>query len=77
MKEPEKEEPGKVKIKCPEIPILKNYDSDPGKEFWSVFPKRLFPNKISTDINVENLENAEREKPILDDRRKTKGNEDC
>jgi hypothetical protein len=55
MKEPEKEEPGKVKIKCPEIPILSNYDSDPGNEFWSVFPKRLFPNKISTDINVENL----------------------
>ncbi len=44
-----------MKIKCPEIPILKDYDSDPGKEFWSVFPKRLFPNKISTDINVDNL----------------------
>jgi hypothetical protein len=55
LKEPEKEEPGKVKIKCPEIPILKDYNSDPGKEFWSVFPKRIFPNKISTDINVDNL----------------------
>jgi hypothetical protein len=55
LKEPEKEEQGKVKIKCPEIPILKDYNSDPGKEFWFVFPKRPFPNKISTDINVENL----------------------
>ncbi len=34
---------------------MKNYDSDPGKEFWSVFPERTFPNKISTDINVDNL----------------------
>jgi hypothetical protein len=31
IKEPEKEEPGKVKIKCPEIPVLKDYNSDPGK----------------------------------------------
>jgi hypothetical protein len=28
LTEPVKEEPGKKKIKCPEIPILKDYNSD-------------------------------------------------
>jgi hypothetical protein len=66
LSKPKAEEPCKVKIKCPEIPILESYDKDPGKKFWASFPKREFPNKVHTDINVSNLAKLLQERsPLL------------
>jgi hypothetical protein len=66
LSKPEAEEPCKVKIKCPEIPILESYDKDPGDKFWASFPKREFPNKVHTDINVSNLAKLLQERsPLL------------
>ncbi len=63
---PKPEEPGKVKIKCPEIQVLKCYDKDPGEKFWSVFLKREFPKKVHTDIDTSNLAKLLQERsPLL------------
>jgi hypothetical protein len=66
LSKPEPEEPCKVKIKCPEIEVLDHYDKDPGEKFWSKFPKREFPSKVHTDINIENLAKLLQERsPLL------------
>lgn len=52
---PEPVKPSKVKIKCPEIPTLDNYESDPGIQFWKIFPSKILPSKVHTDIDVKTL----------------------
>jgi hypothetical protein len=61
-----REEPSKVKIKCPEIETLECYDKDPGAKFWSSFLKREFPKKVHTDIDTVNLAKLLQERsPLL------------
>ncbi len=45
LSKPKAEEPCKVKIKCPEIPILESYDKDPGEKFRRHFQKESSPTK--------------------------------
>jgi len=44
------------KLKFPDIPVLENYETDPGKEFWDRFKFNLLPKKPFTRINIEELE---------------------
>ena len=52
-----------VKKKCPEVPALKDYRSDPGEEFWKKFPKSSLPEKamsriVISALNAKLIENA-------------------
>lgn len=40
------------KMKCPEIPELKSYKTQPDAAFWKAFPKKPFPSKIIERVNV-------------------------
>ena len=42
-----------VNIKCPEIPVLKCFDKDPGEGFWSKFPSKELPKGPVTPICIE------------------------
>ena len=45
-------------IKNTEIPLLSDYSSDPGEEFWKYFPFNPLPtDKMNTPIDVNQLEN--------------------
>ena len=45
-----------VNIKCPEIPVLKCFDKDPGEGFWSKFPSKELPKGPVTPICIEKFE---------------------
>ncbi len=47
--------PQVIKKKCPEIPVLENYRSDPGEEFWKKFPKSSLPEKAMSRIVISAL----------------------
>jgi hypothetical protein len=44
--------PQVIKKKCPEIPVLENYRSDPGEELWKKFPKSSLPEKAMSRIVI-------------------------
>ena len=44
-----------IKKKCPDIPVLRNYEDSPTESFWKNFPKTEIPTEILTKINVDNL----------------------
>ena len=44
-----------IKKKCPDIPVLRNYEDSPTENFWKNFPKNEIPTEILTKINVESL----------------------
>lgn len=53
---PKEEEVSTPSMKCPEIPSLERFDTDPGKVFWSKFPSKPLPKEAVTPIKVEKLE---------------------
>jgi hypothetical protein len=48
-------EPNPIKKKCPEIPTLYNYRSDPGVDFWKKFPTCTLPEKAMSRIVISAL----------------------
>ncbi len=55
--------PQEVKKKCPEIPVLKNYRTDPGDEFWEKFPTCPLPDMamsriVTGALNAKIVENS-------------------
>jgi hypothetical protein len=55
--------PQKVKKKCLEIPVLDNYRTDPGEEFWDKFPTCPLPKKamsriVTNALNAKIVENS-------------------
>ena len=41
--------------KFPNVPILNEYFTNPGDYFWSLFPKKSLPKKVTTPIRVNRL----------------------
>ncbi len=39
-----------------EIPVLKDYEKDPGENFWNQFPS-CFPVNVIKSVNIRNLKN--------------------
>ena len=57
------QKPQDVKKKCPEIPVLDNYRTDPGEEFWDKFPTCPLPEKamsriVTGALNAKIVENS-------------------
>ena len=48
---PENEEECEIKVDHENIPRLERYDTDPGAEFWSKFPRKNLPVKAETRVN--------------------------
>ena len=42
-------------VKNPEIPVLKSYEKDPGKNFWKIFPK-FYPEKPEASVKKGKLQ---------------------
>jgi hypothetical protein len=41
--------------KCPEFPILHNYEAVPDKNFWLSYPSEKIPSVINSHINIESF----------------------
>ena len=55
--------PQDVKKKCPETPVLDNYRTDPGEEFWDKFPTCPLPERamsriVTGALNAKIVENS-------------------
>ena len=50
QKEPE------LRLKCPEVQKLGNYEGPPPKSFWNTFPFSSLPTDVSSNINVKTLD---------------------
>ncbi len=60
-----------TKVKCPEIPILKDYSVPPPSDFWKKFPSRPLPSIVNPRINVSALRSLVRNfEPFLNDGQK-------
>ena len=52
---PEIEKEKEMELENKQIPVLSNYEEDPGEEFWKIFPRRELPKKAETRVNVKNF----------------------